>query len=433
MSILNSLKGMVTDQLVSGLSSHLGESPEGVTKAMGGIFPTLLGSLMGSKQEDHSMLSGILSQAGNHDDGGNMASSLLGGLTGGNASSGLAGMGGSLVSGLLGNKSSLVSGLISNMSGISSGSTSSLMGIGGSLVASFLGKQMLSSGGGIGSIMSMLGGHKDEIMAAAPAGLGSALGLEGLFGGAKETVSNAVNNVTGAASNAASNVGNAVEEVAGGGMKWLWPLLLLAALAVGLWYFMQKGCNKTETPTGAVVDSTVGAVAATVDTTVKAAVAGALESIKVKLADGTMIDANKGSLEDKLVAFINDPTTKGGKEAGNWFNFNNLTFETAKSTLKPGGEAQIKNIAAILKAYPKLQIKIGGYTDNVGDSTKNVVLSNDRAKTVYNAIVAAGASNKAQFVENAYEGYGSQFPVGDNATEEGKAQNRRISVCVRAK
>jgi len=46
-----------------------------------------------------------------------------------------------------------------------------------------------------------------------------------------------------------------------------------------------------------------------------------------------------------------------------WFSCDRLTFETGKATLKPESQEQLKNLAEILKAYPKVAIKVGGYTD----------------------------------------------------------------------
>ncbi len=474
MSILNSLKGMLTNELVSGVAGHLGESNDGITKAMGGIVPTLLGGLMNSKQEDHGMLSGLLSQAGNLG-GNNLAGDLLGSLTGGNSNNGISGIGSSLVSGLLGNKSNGVLDIISSVAGIKSSSSSSLMGIGGSLIASFLGKKMLGNGLNFGGILNMLTGEKDEIGKALPAGIGSALGLGSIFGSAtdavKGAVSHATNTVTSTANkvtDVAGKVGGAASTITGGddnkggGMKWLWPVLLIGLLGLGAWYLM-KSCKGSEGAEGTTTEvttegatttdgtaattegtatvttegtATTDAAAATTTTattaTADAGATASTESIKVKLADGTELDALKGGLEDKLRAFIEDPATKGGSDAANWFNFRNLTFETGKSSLKAGSDKEIKNIVAFMKAYPKLKVKIGGYTDNVGDAAKNKTLSNDRAKTVYEAIVAAGG-NAAQFTDKKFEGFGQEFPVADNATEAGRSQNRRIAVCVREK
>jgi outer membrane protein OmpA-like peptidoglycan-associated protein len=441
MSILNSLKGMVTDQLVSGISSHLGESSEGVTKAMGGIMPTLLGGLLNSKQEDHGMLSGLLSQAGGHTGSGNMVTDLLGGLTGGNSNAGISGIGSSLVSGLLGNKLGGAASLIGNLAGISSNSSSSLMGIAGSLIASFLGKKMLADGGGIGGIMKMLSGQKDEIMAAAPAGIASTLGFSSLM-------SDASNKVTGAASSAASTVGNIVEEgTNGGGMKWLWPLLLLAALAAGLWYFMGKGCNKAEEPK--MEDPAITAPADTIPvtattttttdtpaaaTTATVAAATTPVSTKIKLVDGVEINAYKGGVEDKLVAFLGDASAKLAGDADktkDWYDFDNLNFDLGKSTITKASMVQVNNLAAILKAYPKLTIKVGGYTDKVGDDAKNLTLSQSRADAVFAALKGAGA-NAAQLIKA--EGYGESLAtIAETASNEARRADRRTAVRILSK
>jgi outer membrane protein OmpA-like peptidoglycan-associated protein len=129
----------------------------------------------------------------------------------------------------------------------------------------------------------------------------------------------------------------------------------------------------------------------------------------------------------KIVNFINDPNAAIDKNI--WFSFDRLSYETGSSNLTAESKAQIDNIVAILNAYPAVQIKIGGYTDNVGDPQANLDLSGVRATRVMEAIVAAGIA--ADRVEA--EGYGDQYPIADNATEEGRAQNRRTAVSVRAK
>ena len=89
-----------------------------------------------------------------------------------------------------------------------------------------------------------------------------------------------------------------------------------------------------------------------------------------------------------------------------------------KATLQPSSEEQLNNIAEILKAYPNVHVKIGGYTDNTGDAAANKALSEARAKNVMDALVAKGVD--ASRMES--EGYGDQHPVGDNSTEEGRAE-----------
>jgi outer membrane protein OmpA-like peptidoglycan-associated protein len=112
-----------------------------------------------------------------------------------------------------------------------------------------------------------------------------------------------------------------------------------------------------------------------------------------------------------------------------WFDFDRLLFDTGSATLRPESQEQLKNIAEILKAYPAVEVKVGGYTDNVGDAASNQKLSEDRAANVTKELVAMGSAQERL----AAEGYGEQFAVGDNSTEEGRAQNRRISLRVTRK
>jgi outer membrane protein OmpA-like peptidoglycan-associated protein len=82
-----------------------------------------------------------------------------------------------------------------------------------------------------------------------------------------------------------------------------------------------------------------------------------------------------------------------------------------------------------LKAFPKVKIKIGGYTDNVGKAESNMKLSAERATVVMDAIVAGGIDKSR--LES--EGYGDKNPVSTNDTDEGRAMNRRIAISVREK
>jgi outer membrane protein OmpA-like peptidoglycan-associated protein len=152
------------------------------------------------------------------------------------------------------------------------------------------------------------------------------------------------------------------------------------------------------------------------------------EAIMVKLINGKELEAYKGGIEDKLVNFINDASAKPEKTI--WFDFDNLLFETGKATLTAESQKQLNNITEILAAYPKVKIKIGGYTDNVGDSLANVKLSQQRAENVLAELKSKKVA--AEQLVSA-EGYGPMHAVADNASEDGRAKNRRISINVREK
>jgi K(+)-stimulated pyrophosphate-energized sodium pump len=105
-----------------------------------------------------------------------------------------------------------------------------------------------------------------------------------------------------------------------------------------------------------------------------------------------------------------------------WYHLEELQFESGSATLKPESETQLKNFYNVLNCYSPLNVKLGGYTDNTGDSLGNIKLSTQRAETVKAALVKMGiAADRIKA-----EGFGPQFPIGDNATTAGKAQNRRI-------
>jgi outer membrane protein OmpA-like peptidoglycan-associated protein len=73
-----------------------------------------------------------------------------------------------------------------------------------------------------------------------------------------------------------------------------------------------------------------------------------------------------------------------------WFDFDRLTFDTGAPTLQPSSAEQLQNITAILKAYPKINATIGGYTDNTGNKDANLKLSGNRATNVMQEFVSRG-------------------------------------------
>ena len=77
-----------------------------------------------------------------------------------------------------------------------------------------------------------------------------------------------------------------------------------------------------------------------------------------------------------------------------------------------------------------LAIWIGGYSDNTGDSVNNIRLSRQRAEKIETKLKDLGA-RPAQLT--GAQGYGTQYPVGDNGTAAGRAMNRRMSIDVKAK
>ena len=145
------------------------------------------------------------------------------------------------------------------------------------------------------------------------------------------------------------------------------------------------------------------------------------------LSSGVTLNIPENGIENNLLKFIEDKDVVINKTT--WFDFDRLTFETGKSTLKPESEEQLKNIAEILKAYPNVAVKLGGYTDNVGKANDNLQLSGERALMVKAELIKLGITDAR--LES--EGYGQENPVSTNDTEEGRAANRRISIRITKK
>jgi K(+)-stimulated pyrophosphate-energized sodium pump len=149
--------------------------------------------------------------------------------------------------------------------------------------------------------------------------------------------------------------------------------------------------------------------------------------ISISLPDGTSLSVPERGVEGRLLAFIRD--SNRAPDRTSWFDFDRLLFDTGSATLQPQSQDQLQSVAAILKAYPNVHMRIGGYTDNTGSPDANVRLSQDRANNVMAELVRLGISPDRLEAK----GYGPDHPVADNSTEEGRAQNRRISMLVTQK
>lgn len=153
---------------------------------------------------------------------------------------------------------------------------------------------------------------------------------------------------------------------------------------------------------------------------------GALTALT--LPGNVALNVPEMGIENKLVQFIQDANKPVDKTT--WFDFDRLTFETGSDKLTASSNEQLDNIANVLKAFPTVKLKLGGYTDNVGNPEANKTLSASRAKNVMTDLVSRGVA--ADRLES--EGYGQEHPICPaNDTEECKAQNRRISVRVTEK
>jgi len=108
-------------------------------------------------------------------------------------------------------------------------------------------------------------------------------------------------------------------------------------------------------------------------------------------------------------------------EAGKKSILRNIFFDTNQFVLKPESKSELEKLIVFLTINPKVTIEISGFTDNVGDAKSNQLLSENRAKTVYQYLI----NNKINASRLTFKGYGALQPIAPNTTEEGRSRNRR--------
>lgn len=102
-----------------------------------------------------------------------------------------------------------------------------------------------------------------------------------------------------------------------------------------------------------------------------------------------------------------------------------ILFDTGQSEVKPESTPTLKQIAAAFKEHPELKVEIQGHTDNVGKADANLRLSQARAEAVKKVLTSEYGVNAEQLTA---KGYGDTKPAGDNKTQEGRANNRRVEL-----
>jgi OOP family OmpA-OmpF porin len=398
-AIVDSIMNLLTRQVTTSLADRLGASPAAVQTGIGTSVAALLAGIA-NRAGDSSFVSQVfnLVKSSNTQD---ILKTLPNLASGAGASSPATQQGLKLSSLLLGDQQSSIENFIGRQSGLTADAGRELMSLAAPLTAGFLGQQIRDTGLTSSSFANVIRSEAFKIQGFLPAGLPnllSAVSVPAAFGTAKATAGE------------------------GGGRKLILTLLALLLLALIAW-LASRGCNKSEPAPAPPAEAVTPASAP-----VPASAPGLLgEFITRKLPDGTELNIPRLGIENKLLDFIEDHSRPVDKTT--WFDFDRLTFDTGKATLQNSSAEQLQNIAAILKAYPNVKVKIGGYTDNTGNKEANLKLSQDRASNVMRELVQRGIDPSRLEAE----GYGEDHPVAGNSTPEGRQQNRRISLRVTAK
>jgi outer membrane protein OmpA-like peptidoglycan-associated protein len=158
---------------------------------------------------------------------------------------------------------------------------------------------------------------------------------------------------------------------------------------------------------------------------------GELDEILGTAAVGAGLGAGVGLYMDKqqqALEEIEDVEVERLDEETLRVNFDSdILFAIDSAVLSPASKASLDDFAEVMRAYPQTAILIQGYTDSSGSEEYNLRLSERRAESVYRHL----ALREVEQGRMAAIGYGEGYPVADNATPEGRAQNRRVSILVK--
>jgi len=179
-----------------------------------------------------------------------------------------------------------------------------------------------------------------------------------------------------------------------------------------------------------VKDSLINSLNATLGSE-RARLEGQIIDSKRALAEKDyLLNKQKEEAEKKLDAMRSKTISVYKDARGTILSMSDILFEFGKADLKQELKENLAEIAGILKnLLTTSTVVIEGHTDNVGKADANKKLSDQRANEVLKYLVGRGvAKNRLQA-----RGYGATKPVADNATDEGKAKNRRVELVIKDK
>jgi OOP family OmpA-OmpF porin len=456
MNLFEELKALLVGEVANKAANILGEKEEKVKIALEGLVPTFVGGLMkrASNEAGATTLLNVVKKTNND---GNIVEQLDDLLKNKESFAGFVEKGNSVVSMLLPDKKSSIATMISQFAGVRNSSATSLLSVVAPLVVGKLGYLVNSQGldktGLANVILEQRGILLDETPESLQPKMIDVLGLATFMSEEIKPVQFATGTIKSNTTQTItpkktvenrpvtySDKDYDAEEGSGLSMpKWLLPTLLIAAVLGGVGYFAAtydwsklKGdsaivsdTSQTEQVTNAQIDTTnlpKDTLVAKVDSAVAAVAIPASKTMGISLPNGQKLDLEDGTFTYKFAKYLTDSSTK----VNQIFTFDNLNFESNTPTLVAGSDKTVQDLAKIMSAYPRVQLKLTGYTDNSGDSLQNRKLSLKRAFAVKNLLVANGI----QDLRIDFAGKGSLNPIASNATEDGKAKNRRIEVKV---
>jgi len=410
LQILDSLKSLISPELLAKASAVLGEDNSKVTSGVTSMVPAMLGSLMNTGNT--SQVRSVLEDAGK--------SNLLADLTNlfsGNATEKQRSIGSRFMDAIMGNHVSDFNSLIASHSGITTGSANKLTNMIAPVIAGFLGNKLNMGEYNVSGLMNQLEREKSSIIGMIPAGFTSVLGLKSLSDiGRDHKYNEETIRPTAAAG---------VTEPKGG-YGWLkWLLLVLLLVLLFFWWRSCRGQRDEviEQPRIERVDTVTPRPSEAMAATER------MTSTELVLPNNVKLNGYRNGTEERMINYLKSDKYGNAKDTdlkSTWYDFDNMAFKFGSATeLTEGSYAQLDNIAAILKYYDDVKIKVGGYADKVGGDDTNMSLSQARANTIKSMLEKKGISGN----RISTEGFGEEMAqYAASAPESDRVQDRQVAL-----
>lgn len=424
-SMLDSLRELASPAILSIVTRQTNESESAVSRAFSAAIPAIAATIA-NRCDDGSFMKEIADLASRTASDPDPLKTVTRIASQGGTAVDTATPTGGFLSSLFGHNLASMGDSLANYAGLRSSSASTILSVAAPLVLGYLGRMMRSDNLTTAGLADRLRGMRNQLASAVPIGFEMPEFFHAPF----------------RASRAAVDEEARRPHVAREGDGWTAPVLALIAL-IGLggliWWASHKPVveqsrvEMTEpAPTARVPTPMVPAPTPlpqpsdTVGTTGTGQVGttGMFPSGRTTrtLPGNVVVNIPTGGTEDRLYNYLSSSGT-----SGTVIDFDRVKFDSGSAVLSPGARDQIDSIAVILRAYPKAAVTIAGYTDNSGSEHANMALSKARADAVAGRLTAKGLQPDRVHAE----GFGSQKPVGDNMTDGGRSENRRVSIDVR--
>lgn len=397
MTHYESLKESISPQMLKTAAATLREDEKGVASAVAVLLPSLLVRFM--DQGETARVNETIREAGNAELFDRRAEVFAGhGIDGG------MNLGERFENELVGAENKAYPNAVAAESGISAASADRLSGWVAAVIAGYVGHKIVRNNLSMSAVMAGLRQERGSVVKEIPVKVGRAAGISGMC------------------SSSAPVAGR-------DGKKNNWLVWLIIVLIVVIIVFLSiRSCNRNGGGEVVAVTENV-TVVPTAPAAQTAAAKEGLTFVEHKLPDGRTIRVAEGGCEDCMLKYLqSDAYRKATNEelSKNWIQFDKIDFMHDSETALAGNSMeQLDNIAAILKNYPDVRIRIGGFADKTGTRAVNYEISKKRAEYIKSILVKDGIP--ADRIST--EGFGKEFAtVPADATAAQRAVDRSIAM-----